>query len=157
MTNSVHIAALDYYLPEKVEHNEDLRKDFPGRISPTLIEKIGIKSRHIVENNTTASHLALKAGEKLLAETNFDKSTLNALVYCSIHHDYMTPSTSCLLQDQLGLNTNIASFDITHGCSGYLYGLSLAKSLLLSSPAIENILFLTGSVLTKYVHPENLA
>ena len=156
MDNSIYISAINYYLPGTVENNYDLQQEYPEKVKPNLIEMVGVKSRRVVEKGTRASSLALQSGLQLLEETKFDKSKIDALVYCSLHHDYITPSTSCILQDQLGLSTRIATFDITHGCSGYVYGLALAKSIM-TGLGMNNVLFLTSSVLTKYIDDANIS
>jgi len=150
------IAAISYYLPEFVEDNMELAKEFPGKVDEKLIENIGIKSRHIADRSQRASDIGVIAGNKLFEETGFPKEEIGALVYTSLNHDFITPATSCLVQHQLGLKTSIASFDLNHGCSGYLYGLALAKSIS-HTLNIDNVLLISSTIPTRYVHPKNLA
>ncbi len=154
-TNS-YIKHLNYILPSKKVSNDDLQKAFKNEIAPGDFEKLGIKNRFVIDGNVKASDLAFDAAIKLISENKIDKSEIDALIYCSAHHDYITPQTSCVLHGRLGLEENVATFDLTHGCSGYVYGLFLAKSLIESS-GMKNILFLTGSTLSQYLHPKDKA
>ncbi len=156
MTTKAYINHLTYYLPEKVMDNAELMKDFEGLLNEGDFEKVGIKKRYIVDEGTTGSDLAFNAAERLFEETHFDRNQIDALIYCSVHQDHVTPATSCILHGRLNLNEDVATYDITHGCSGYIYGLSLAKSLI-ESLGMKNILFLTGSALTKYIHKKDKA
>jgi 3-oxoacyl-[acyl-carrier-protein] synthase-3 len=156
LDRNIHISAISYYLPEYVERNIDLQEEYPQKVNADIIEKVGVKERHIIPKDLKASHIALLAAEQLLEETGFDRSKIDALIYCSEHHDYVTPPTSCVLHGELGLSKHAGTFDMTHGCSGYLYGLALAKSLV-DSMGMENVLFLTASATTKYIDPANLA
>ncbi|MBS1584354.1 MAG: ketoacyl-ACP synthase III [Bacteroidetes bacterium] len=150
------ITAISYYLPETVETNHSLAGEFPGKVDEKLIENIGIKSRHIAERDLRASDMGVIVGNQLFAETGFPKEDIGALVYTSLNHDYITPATSCLIQHELGLKTGIASFDLNHGCSGYLYGLALSKSIM-STLHIDNVLLISSTIPTRYVHPKNLS
>ncbi len=138
-----------------MESNFDLAAQFPNRIDSELINKLGIRSKHIIDPNVKGSELAASAAKVLFAETGIDKEEIDALIYCSVHHDYITPATSCVLQHELRLRRGIMAFDLTHGCSGYLYGLALARSII-DSLGVKNVLFLTASALTKYIDTTNV-
>lgn len=156
MDSNIHISEISYYLPEQVERNIDLEAQFPEKVNADLIEKLGVYERHIIPKELKASHIARLAAERLFEETGFDRSKIDALIYCSEHHDYVTPPTSCVLHGELGLSKHAGTFDMTHGCSGYLYGLAMAKGLIIGA-GMENVLFLTASATTKYIDPANLS
>lgn len=105
-------------------------------------EKTGIICAHI-SNEYTASDLCLAAAEKLIEELHWDKSDIDALIFVSQHPDYILPATSCILQDRLGLNKECYAMDISLGCSGWVYGLSVVASLL-SHGNIKKALLLVG-------------
>jgi 3-oxoacyl-[acyl-carrier-protein] synthase III len=153
---NAYISYINYFLPEMVEKNIDLESEFPGKINPDLIEKLGVSSRHIATNGMKASDMGVIVAEKLFTETGFDKNKIDALIYCSLSHDYITPATSCVIQKEIGLGNNIATFDLNHGCSGYVYCLALAKSIM-HTLDLHNVLIITSTVSTKYVHPKNLS
>lgn len=156
MNTRTCIQAISFYVPPKTETNEILVQEFGDKVSPTVFEKVGVKQRHISDTAQPGSVLALQAAEQLFTEHNIQRNEIDALIYCSFHHDYIIPSTSCVLQHKLGLNENIATYDLTFGCSGYVYALSLAKSII-ESLGFKKVLLLTSTALTKFIHPHDHA
>jgi len=146
------IINIEYYLPEKIITNDQLAKEFPAWSSEKIEKKVGIRERHIVNEDETALDLALKAAEKVLKKYNKDK--IDFLFFCTQSPEYYLPSGACILQDRLGLNKNIGAFDYNLGCSGFVYGLALAKSLIASKIA-TNILLITSETYTKHIHPKD--
>lgn len=149
---SVKIVKIEYYLPETLLTNDDLEREFPDWSSEKIENKIGIKERHIVKENETALDLALKAGEKVLKNHNKDK--IDFLLLCTQSPDYYLPTSACILQHKLGLRTNIGAFDYNLGCSGFVYGLALVKSLI-NSKIATSILLITSETYTKHLHPKD--
>lgn len=98
--------------------------------------------------------MAYQAAEKLFAQTPELRDSVDFLVLCSQSVDYKLPSSSCILQNRLGLKTSCGAFDINLGCSGYEYGLAIAKGFIASGIA-TNVLLLTAETYTKYIHPED--
>jgi len=116
---------------------------------------VGIHTRHIADENETAADLAVRAAEKLFAtETNINKKEIDFVLFCTQSPDYFLPTSACLIQDRLGLPTTCGALDFNLGCSGYIYGLSLAKGLIMGGIA-KNVLFLTGETYTKHLHPKD--
>ena len=148
----VKINNIEYYLPEKIVTNDQLAKEFPDWSSEKIEKKIGIRERHIVREDETALDLALIAGKKILE--NYDKDKLDFLLFCTQSPEYYLPSGACILQDKLGLREDIGAFDYNLGCSGFVYGLALAKSLIASRIA-TSILLITSETYTKYIHPKD--
>jgi 3-oxoacyl-[acyl-carrier-protein] synthase-3 len=149
---SVKIVKIDYYQPETLLTNDDLEREFPNWSSEKIEKKLGIRERHIVKEDETALDLALVAGKKILE--NYDKNKIDFLIFCSQSPEYYLPSGACILQDKLDLNKNIGAFDYNLGCSGFVYGLALAKSLILSNIA-NNIFLITSETYTKYIYPKD--
>ena len=148
------IIKVSSYLPELVLSNYDLAKEF-NRWEPEKIEsKIGIRERHIAAKNETAGDLALKAAQIVLE--NYEKDKIDMLIFCTQSPDHFLPATSCIIQKKLSLKTKVAAFDINQGCSGYIYGLSIAKAFINSGIA-ENILLLVAEIYSKHIHPKDLA
>lgn len=150
------VKAIEYYLPEKTLSNEDLQNVFSHSIPEEDFIKLGIKQRHIRNENQTAIDLAYEAAEKLFQSGAVQRNEIDALIYCSGHNDYITPPNSCVLHGRLSLSENVATYDLTHGCSGYIYGLNLAKAIILAY-GYKNVLFLTGSILSIHLHPKDKA
>jgi len=150
----VYIKAISYYLPETVVTNEELIKEFPEWSVEKIVNKVGIDQRHIAKANETSADLATKAAEKLFAEHGIDKNSVDFILFCTQSPDYFLPTSACLIQERLKLSTSCGALDFNLGCSGYVYGLSLAKGLLLGGIA-QNILLLTGETYSKFMHPKD--
>lgn len=151
---SAYIKAISYYIPNQVLTNEDLVHEFPEWTVEKVANKVGIHQRHIASANETAGDMALKAAEKLFEEHEIDRNDVDFVLLCTQSPDYFLPSTACILQDKLGLRQDIGAFDFNLGCSGFVYGLSVAKGLIAASIA-KNVLLLTSETYTKYLHPND--
>ena len=149
-----YIKAISYYLPEKVVTNEDLVKDFPEWTVEKVAGKVGVHQRHVASENETASDMATKASEKLFTEHNIDRSTIDFVLLCTQSPDYFLPTSACLIQNRLGLSTSCGALDFNLGCSGFVYGLSLAKGLIAAGIA-KNVLLLTAETYSKHIHPKD--
>ena len=147
-----YIKGISYYLPQTVLTNEELVRQFPEWTVEKISKKVGIVERHVTTVEETAGDMALKAAEKLFDEFGIDRSEIDFVMLCTQSPDYHLPSTSCIIQDRLGLSTKCGAFDFNLGCSGYEYGLAMAKGLLIGGIA-KNILLLTAETYTKYIHP----
>lgn len=148
------IKAISYYLPEKVVTNEQLVEEFPEWSVEKIAKKVGINERHIAAEDETAGDMAFKAAEKLIAENGIGKSTIDFVLLCTQSPDYFLPSTSCIIQSKLGLSTKCGAFDFNLGCSGYEYGLAVAKGLIVGGIA-KNVLLLTAETYNKHIHPKD--
>lgn len=145
-----YIKALSYYLPKTVVTNEQLECELKGIES--VIKSIGVESRRIAAENETACDLAEKAAKKLFQEKDIKPESIDFLLFCTQSPDYFMPSTSCIIQNRLGIPTNAGAFDYDLGCSGYVYGLAIANSFVESGFA-NNVLLLTADTISKYLHP----
>lgn len=149
-----YINAISYYLPEKVLTNEELVSEFPEWSVEKVANKVGIARRHISAEKETAGDMAAKAAERLFDEYNIDRTIVDFVVLCTQSPDYFLPSTACVVQNRLGLSTSCGAFDFNLGCSGYEYGLAIAKGFVVSGIA-KNVLLLTAETYTKYIHPKD--
>jgi 3-oxoacyl-[acyl-carrier-protein] synthase III len=148
----IKIVKTDYYLPEKLLTNAELEQNFLDWNASKIEEKTGIKNRHITAENETAADLAFIAAQKVLE--GYDKNKIDFLLLCTQSPDYFLPTTACLLQDKLGLRKNIGALDFNLGCSGFIYGLALAKGLICSNIA-SSVLLLTAETYSKFIHPKD--
>jgi 3-oxoacyl-[acyl-carrier-protein] synthase-3 len=150
-----YIYAISYYLPDEILPNENLIQDFPEWSVEKVASKIGVSKRHIVSDNETALDMAVKVAEKLFAENkNINRHNIDFVLFCTQSPDYFLPTSACIIQDKLGLPTSCGALDFNLGCSGYIYGLSLAKGLL-SGDIAQNVLLLTAETYTKHIHPKD--
>lgn len=145
------IKAISYYLPDKIVTNEDLVKEFPEWTVEKVAAKVGVNERHVVAENETASDMATRAAEKLFTEHRIDRSTIDFILLCTQSPDYFLPTSACLIQNRLGLSTSCGALDFNLGCSGFVYGLSLAKGLLAGGIA-KNVLLLTAETYSRHIH-----
>jgi len=148
------IKAISYYLPNKIVTNEDLVTEFPEWTVEKVAAKVGVNQRHIAAENETASDIAIQAAEKLFGEHGIDRSTIDFILFCTQSPDYFLPTSACLIQNKLGLSTSCGALDFNLGCSGFVYGLSLAKGLIAANIA-RNVLLLTSETYSKHIHPRD--
>lgn len=148
-----YIKTIDYYLPQKILNNEDLISEFPEWSVDKITEKVGINKRHIAAENETSADMAVVAANKLFNQ-GIDKNSIDYILFCTQSPDYYLPTSACIIQDKLELSKNIGAVDFNQGCSGFVYGLSLAKGLILGNIA-KNVLLLTAETYTKRLHPKD--
>lgn len=146
------IKDIGYFLPETVTDNHHLENEFPEINADKIETKVGIRKRHITKAGETALDLAVKASNKVL--TNKEKAHIDFLILCTQSPDYYLPSTACILQEKLNLDTAIGAFDLNMGCSGYIYGLAVSKGLIESGIA-RKILLVTSETYSKHIHPKD--
>jgi len=124
----MRIAGIAYQLASKVESLAELQTLNPDWRVDQLYEKVGIDKRYVSTPEETPLSLGVQAAEKLLEGA--DRSTIDGVVYVTQTPDSLIPTTACLLHARLGLPGHAFAFDVNQGCSGFVYGLSLATSLL---------------------------
>jgi 3-oxoacyl-[acyl-carrier-protein] synthase III len=152
---NAHILGVDYHLPDGRLTNEDLVVANPSWDAERIFQKTGIRARSVAGEDQTASDLGYIAAKRLIEELAFDSGRIDALLYCTQSPDFVLPTTACLLQDRLGLPDSCGAFDYNLGCSGFTYGLWLARSLIRSGDA-ANILLIVADTYSKYCDPHDL-
>lgn len=148
------IKAISYYLPEKVLSNESLIEEFPEWSVEKIASKTGIYERRIVDNSVCSSDIAILSCRKLFEEHDIRPSEIEFLIFCTQSPDYFLPTTACIIQDKLEIPRSAGAFDYNLGCSGYVYGLSIAKGLI-ESGAVSNVLLVTADTYSKFLHPSD--
>ena len=151
---NAYIKAISYYLPENILTNEQLVAEFPEWTVEKVAAKVGVVERHIVNTDETATDLAVYAGEKLFSEHGLQKESIDFILFCTQSPDYYLPTSACLIQQRLGLSTQVGALDFNLGCSGFVYGLSLAKGLIAGGIA-KNVLLITAETYSKHMHPKD--
>jgi 3-oxoacyl-[acyl-carrier-protein] synthase-3 len=148
------VAAISVYLPHSIINNEELAALFPEWTAEKILNKTGIAERHVSAPTETAADLAFHAAEALFASHRVDRASIDFLLLCTQSPDYLLPTTACVLQNRLELRQNIGALDFNLGCSGFVYGLSLAKGLI-ESAGVQRVLLLTADTYTKLIHPRD--
>jgi 3-oxoacyl-[acyl-carrier-protein] synthase-3 len=118
------IVAIASHLPEQVLSNDDLAALYPSWPADKILDKTGIQTRRIAAPNETAVDLAQAAAEALFAQGRVTPGDIDYLLFCTQTPDHILPTSACILQQRLGLRTDIGALDFNLGCSGFVYGLS---------------------------------
>ena len=152
---NVAIRGIAAAVPERKVFN----KDFRGLSEEQLeqyIKTVGVIEKRcaIHDGSLCTSDLCYEAAGKLLEESGWNREDIELLVFVSHTQDYKLPSTSCILQERLGLSKETMAFDVPLGCSGFVYGLGIAGSLV-SQGYIKKALLLTGNTQSVYASPED--
>ncbi|MEG0890831.1 MAG: ketoacyl-ACP synthase III [Bacteroidales bacterium] len=144
---NVVVRGISVCVPRNIEENKDFQcfhnDDFEKFLSAT-----GIERRRIASPGVCASDLCFEAARKIICELNWEASDIDCLIFVSQTPDYILPSTSCILQDRLGISKNCFSLDISLGCSGWVYGMTTIASLL-QSGRMKRGLLLVGDTLSR--------
>lgn len=154
----VYINAISKFFPSKSIDNETLIKDYYGIggkekvTSADIIAQCKIHNRFESHPTDTAKNLGNAAANRLFEEWNIDRNEVEYLIFVSDALDYKGPTTACVMQHDLKLKSSVAAIDILHGCTGWVYGISLAKALI-ESKQVNNVLLITGDVPSKIIHP----
>jgi 3-oxoacyl-[acyl-carrier-protein] synthase-3 len=148
------IGPIALHFPARVETNDELAAAFPKWDMERIYEKTGIRQRYVAEPEECASDLAVAAAEKLLHAHEIDRTSIDYLLLCTQTPDYPLPTTACLLQHRLKLPNTTGALDFNLGCSGFVYGLSMAQGLIASGQA-RRVLLITAETYSKYIDDED--
>ena len=147
----VGIKALSACVPSDIVSNKDLGYLIPEEEISKVIDNIGIVERRIAPDDVTASDLCYSAAQRLMQDNGIAPDSIDVLIFMSQTGDYRIPATSCIMQHRLGLPKSTMCFDISLGCSGYLFALSTAFAYA-SMPGINRVLLLDGETFSKIVN-----
>jgi 3-oxoacyl-[acyl-carrier-protein] synthase-3 len=148
------VLGIAYHLPQGIETNDDLQRQNPDWRMDDLYAKSGIASRHIAAEGETALDLGYQAAVGLLDRQLVASDEIDYVLFCTQSPDYFLPTGACILQQRLGLGKHIGALDFNLGCSGFVYGLQIAQSLV-AAGAARNVLLITSDTYTKYIHPRD--
>lgn len=148
----VRLAGIAAAVPAEIAASADLEKRFGADVLRQIGESTGVESRRAAGAGICSSDLCYFAADQLLGELQWDLGSIDALIFVSQTPDYILPATSCCLQSRLGLSKSCAAFDVSLGCSGYVYGLWLAHQLM-ATGGIRRALLLAGDTVTRLTSP----
>lgn len=152
--NGVGITALAAAVPKKVIDNYHYTDYFPEDEVRKVVDKVGVYERRFADEATCSSDLCYAAAEKLIADNHINREEIDLLVFLSQTPDYRMPATSITLQHRLGLGMGTMAFDISLGCSGFLYGLSIVYGLM-QQHGLHKALLLDGETRSKVYSPKD--
>jgi 3-oxoacyl-[acyl-carrier-protein] synthase-3 len=136
-------------LPEKILTNEELER-MVETSNDWIMSRTGIRERHVARPDEFMSMFATRAAEGALRSAGLQGSDLDLVICATVTPDSPIPATSCIVQNNLGA-TGAAAFDMSAGCTGFIYGLAIADSLI-ASGMYRNIMLIGAELLSKYVN-----
>ena len=151
----IAIKGIEYHLPDTVLDNDELVANHPDWTSEKIFSKTGIAKRRLAADNETAGDLAEKAALKLFDSGVCKPEDVQFILLCTESPDYILPCTATLLQDRLNIPKTAGALDFNLGCSGFVYGLSLAKGLI-ESGQVDNVLLITSDTYSKFIETDDI-
>ena len=143
------ISGTGSYLPEKILTNQDLEKMVETN-NQWIIERTGIRERHIAAEDQATSDMALIASQRALEMAKLSPKDIDLIIVATTSPDYKMPSTAAVLQDKLGART-VCSFDLSAACSGFVYGTSIANQFIRTG-VYKNILIVGAETLSRIIN-----
>ena len=150
------IESIVYALPEQVVSNDDLKAKYPDWEMDDLYKKTGVASRHIASADETAVDLAERACDQLIAKGYDLANEIDTLIFCTETPDHQIPPNSGLLHGRLKMPHDVCAFDISIGCSGYVYALEMARCLIAGGRS-KRIMLVTGDTYSHLIKTEDRA
>jgi 3-oxoacyl-[acyl-carrier-protein] synthase-3 len=148
------ISALGTYVPPRLLTNADLEK-LVDTSDAWIRQRVGIHTRHIVDQGVATSDLAVEASRRALGQRGIDATEIEAILVATVTPDYFFPATACLVQDRLGAR-GAWGFDLSAACSGYLYALATGTQLI-SSGVHKKVLVVGADVMSSIINYEDRA
>ena len=142
------ITALGCYTPPKLLTNQDLEK-LVDTNDQWIMERVGIKERHMASPDMATSDLAVEAAKCALAQRGIDATDVNAIIVCTVTPDMFFPSTACLVQNRLGAK-GAWGFDLIAACSGFVYGLTTGAHLV-AAGTHKKVLVIGADTMTRII------
>ncbi|MFF7708710.1 3-oxoacyl-[acyl-carrier-protein] synthase III C-terminal domain-containing protein [Pseudomonas sp. NPDC007930] len=146
------LSGLACAVPTTVADVRALNETFGAETIEKIIATTGVEKRHVVKN-ICASDLCYAAANKLIDDLKIERDSIDTLIFLSQTHDHVLPATACILQERLGLPDTTAAFDVAMGCSGYVYGLWLAHSLIAGGS--NRVLLLVGDTISQLINNQD--
>jgi 3-oxoacyl-[acyl-carrier-protein] synthase-3 len=149
MPVSAHVVGWGYYLPSRRMDNETLEKQI-DTTDEWIQERTGIRERRIAGPHESTATMAVEAAKAALQCSQLDPAKLDLIIVATITPDFIFPATACLVQDAIGA-TQAAAFDVSAGCSGFVYALALADQAIRAGSA-RNVLVIGADTLSRFVN-----
>lgn len=138
------------YLPEKVLTNFDLEK-LVDTSNDWIVERTGIRQRHVAAEHEASSDLASEAARRALKSAGIDAKDIDLIIVSTVTPDMPLPATAMFVQQNIGARADCPGFDLSAACAGFLYGLSLADSMIKSGGA-RYVLLVGVELLTRVMN-----
>ena len=152
--SGVRLAGIASAVPDHKHHFSELAGTFGAEEVKKISDSTGVVERFLAPPGMCTSDLCFAAAERLLGETGWERSSVDALIMVSQTLDYVLPATACALQHRLRLSKGCAAFDVGLGCSGFVYGLWLASTLI-AGGGLRRVFLLAGDCSSGLLSPED--
>lgn len=150
----INIKSLSAAVPKNTIVNKNYTDHFSPEEVGEIVSKTGIEERRFAPSTMTSSDLCFAAADTMLNKLQIERSEIDVVLFVSQTADYRMPATAIILQDRLGLSKSTAAFDINIGCSGFIYGLSVAY-MYAQQPHIRKVLLLDGETRSRIYSPKD--
>ena len=148
------IKHIETIVPSKIVNNMDL--DFDEKLKKKIVKNTGVQQRHVLEEKESFLDLYTQIGLNTMDKLNWDRNSIDGIIVVTQTPEYKLPATSAIIQGKLGLSVETFAYDISMGCSGYIYGLFNAMSnISASNGEIKRILLFVGDAVSTIVNPKN--
>lgn len=147
-TETAKIVSMGSYVPKNILSNADL-EEMVETSDEWITKRTGIKERRIASENEAASDMGAKAAKKALENSPIPAEEIDYIIVATMSPDYLSPSTAALVQEELGI-THIPAIDIQAACTGFLYGISMAKAYI-ESGMYRNILVIATEKMSSVI------
>lgn len=152
--SSCSIRHIETMVPSKVVQNIDL--DFEQKLKRKIIRNTGVQQRYVLDENESLLELYKQSAHKTLLTLGWEKESIDGVIVVTQTPEYQLPATSAILQGDLELSSEAFAYDISMGCSGYVYGLYSAMSNLAAAQgSMKRVLLFVGDAISTIVHPKN--
>ncbi|NGX50452.1 MAG: 3-oxoacyl-[acyl-carrier-protein] synthase 3 [Chlamydiae bacterium] len=152
MGEKAKIIGLGSYLPKRVLSNADLEK-MVETSDEWIISRTGMRERRLAADDEFTSDMGYEAAKRAIEDAGIEAESIDLILFATITPDYIFPSSACLIQKRLGA-TNAAAMDLQAACTGYLYGLSIAKAYI-ESGLYKTVLLIAAEKLSSIVDYED--
>jgi 3-oxoacyl-[acyl-carrier-protein] synthase III len=142
------ISSLGTSVPPGLLTNADLEK-LVETSNQWIMERTGIRQRHIVEKGVVASDLGTEAVQKIIASTGLNPADIDLIVFCTITPDMVLPASACLVQNKIGAS-KAWGFDLSAACSGFLYGMQVGAQFIMTG-AHKNVIVIGVDVMSSII------
>ncbi|MCT7580019.1 ketoacyl-ACP synthase III [Aliarcobacter butzleri] len=148
------IKHIETMVPSKIINNIDL--EFEEKLKKKVIKNTGVVQRYVLEETQSFLEMYTQIGLNTIKSLDWDKNSIDGIIVVSQTPEYKLPATSCILQGTLGLNSEAFSYDISMGCSGYIYGLfNTMSNISATNGDIKRVLLFVGDAISTIVNPKN--
>lgn len=151
MSRDIYLGPVEYYLPKKKITNDDISSLNSNWNNSSIENKIGISNRNVLEKNSSSLDSAINAVNLFFKKNKcVNEKKIDAILFCSQTPPILIPPCSFIIQSQFNFKKDFICLDYNLGCSGYPFGLFLAKSIMISN-SLNNLLLVTSDAYSKRI------